>query len=144
MTAVEGEYDNDDIIDFCRGLLGAIQELSRKESWLYRDWQAGIGDLMIIKIDHSARNFAVIGFKEFETFILSGTDEQKRWVDRLNKLFDNLDVSGADRYDARVQQLWNTMVATAKLVKTLAKVKTRQHIVSKDTICIADKILSIK
>ncbi|MHC4268432.1 MAG: hypothetical protein ACYSTS_08200 [Planctomycetota bacterium] len=120
----------------------AIQELSIKESWLYRDWQEGIGDLMIMEIDHSSRKFAVVGFKEFENFLLSGTDEQKRWIDRLNNIFINLDVSGADIYDARVQQLRNTMVAIAKLVKALAKVKTRQHIVSKETISIADNILN--
>ncbi|MHC4518695.1 MAG: hypothetical protein ACYTAS_08920, partial [Planctomycetota bacterium] len=116
-------------------------QISIRESWLYRDWQAGIGDLMIAKTSSGQRNFEVVGYKDFESMVLAGKKEEERWLARLKGTLDDLDVSGADEFDARVNQLRTTMIANAKLIRALAQVKTRQHLVSDKTLRIADEIL---
>ena len=97
----------------------AAQIISIKEAWLYRDWQAGIGDLMIKEVGHGNR----------------------RWLTRLNNVFDGIDVSVEDRFDARLQQLRNTMVATAKLVLALADIQPRHHILLEGTLKRAKEII---
>lgn len=120
---------------------GAIQQIAIRESWLYRDWQAGIGDLMIKETSQGERRYEIVGYKEFEKMALSGTDEHTRWIDRLKDVIEDLDISGAGRFDARIEQLRNTMNSTAKLLKALASVKTKQNIVSQKTSEIVDTIL---
>jgi hypothetical protein len=120
----------------------AIQMISIKESWLYRDWQAGIGDLMIKEVGHSSRAFDVIGFRDFEALKVSEDIENKRWLTRLNNIFDGIDVSIEDTFDARLQQLRNTMVATAKLVLALTDIQPHHHILLENTLNLAKEIIS--
>lgn len=118
----------------------AIQQIAIKQAWLFRDWQAGIGDLMIREAQHGERGFEVIGFRDFESMVLNGDDEEKRWLERITNMFDTLDVSVVDMYDARIQQLRNTMFAIAQIIRSLAQVKTGQHLVSKKTLETANQI----
>lgn len=78
----------------------AINEISREFCWIYRDWQAAIGEEMIIKIKGANRRFDVIGFPEF---IMK--HNESNWLKKTDNLFSNLDVSVDDRFDSRVQQL---------------------------------------
>lgn len=94
----------------------AVRSLSIREAWLYRDFQSGIGDMMIREINRASRRFDVLGFKEFEALLYSGDAETKRWTSRLKNVVDGLDISGADRFDARVQMLENTFLATVDLL----------------------------
>ena len=86
-------------------LARAAQALSTREAWLYRDFQSGIGDLMIEIIHDAGRRFDVIGFKGFEQLLQSEDKETKRWVARLFRVFDELDIAAASPFDARLQML---------------------------------------
>ncbi|MBT4711252.1 MAG: hypothetical protein HOB82_06965 [Alphaproteobacteria bacterium] len=99
-----------------------IQSLSIREAWLYRDFQSGIGDLMIRNTTGGARRFEVVGFKEFEVLLLSEKKTDQRWVNRLNRILRDLDISGADKNDARVRMIEETFLATVRLLEVLAKV----------------------
>lgn len=119
----------------------AIQRMAIREAWLYRDWQAGIGDLMIYETSTNDRRFEVIGYRGFETMLCGDNEEQKRWLQRLTNVVDDLDISGADRFDARTRQLRNTMVASAQIVKALAKVTKRYSGINSKTLELAQKII---
>ena len=99
----------------------AVRSLSIREAWLYRDFQSGIGDMMIREVSGALRRFEVIGFKEFEEILHSDEKGTKRWVSRLLRVFDRLDISGADRFDARVQMLEKAFLATIDLLVALAE-----------------------
>ncbi len=102
----------------------SIKEMSRVEGLLYRDWQSAIGDLMIKPaISGSDRKFEVVGFKEFEQMFHSEELETKKWFDRINRLFRNLDVEVEERFDARTLQLKNVYKATYKLLEAYSKVQ---------------------
>lgn len=118
----------------------AVRSLSIREAWLYRDFQSGIGDLMIKEISGGARRFEVIGFREFEAMMYSQDQEIKRWISRLHHIFDRLDISGADRFDARVQMLERTFLATIDLLAALSEVDQRRSVVSKDTLAEAMRL----
>lgn len=51
-------------------LARAIQQIAVREAWLYRDWQAAIGDLMVKEISGASRRFEVLGYGEFESIAL--------------------------------------------------------------------------
>lgn len=117
------------------------QKISIREAWLYRDWQAGIGDLLLITSDNENRKYDVIGYKDFESMYLQGSDEQKRWIIRLKNTLDNLDVSGADLYDARFEQLKKAFKSIALILNSLSKLKIGNQQISKGTLELVDKIL---
>lgn len=119
----------------------AIRQIAIREAWLYRDWQAGIGDLMIRRLEQGVRRFEVIGYAEFENILKAEEKNMQMWIKRLDRLFDMVDVSGGDRFDARVQQLRNVMAATAQIVLTLAKVSGNNRAVSEETLFLATKIV---
>jgi len=112
--------------------------LTIKEAWLYRDWQAGIGDLMINDVSGSARRFDVIGFKAFESMCISGEEQQKMWLRRLNEIIDDVDVSKPS--DCRVKQLRQTYQATAKLIIALANIDTGYKTISQATVSAAKQV----
>ncbi|WP_298566049.1 hypothetical protein [uncultured Aliiroseovarius sp.] len=100
----------------------AVSSLSIREAWLYRDFQSGIGDMMIREISGASRRFEVLGFREFEALLHSDEEETQRWMSRLVRVFDRLDISGADRFDARVQMLERTFLATIDLLVALTEI----------------------
>jgi len=107
----------------------AVRSLSIREAWLYRDFQSGIGDMIILEVTGAGRRFDVLGFKEFEALLYSENAETKRWMSRLVRVFDRLDISGADRFDARVQMLEQTFLATINVLIALIEIdKGRSHV----------------
>jgi len=100
----------------------AIRFLSVKESWIYRDWQSALGDVMVESVDFGDRHYGVIGYSRFEDMLLEGSDNEKRWLNRLGNVFDDLDVTIQNQFDARLKQLRNTHLATAKLLTEVSKV----------------------
>lgn len=98
----------------------AIQIVDFKEAWIYRDWQSAIGDLMLRPIDGAERRFEVIGFSEFESMCIDGTDLQKKWIFRLSAVLDGIDLSWKDPYDHRPSQLRAVLHATASLALALS------------------------
>lgn len=118
----------------------AIRSLSIREAWLYRDFQSGIGDLMIRITEGGARRFDVAGFKDFEALLLSEDDNDKRWVERLMRIVNGLDISGADQYDARVSLLEETFLATIRLLAVLAQIDPDRGSVAKKVLSEGDRL----
>ena len=88
----------------------ASDYLGIKEAYIYRDWQAAIGDMMIIETKSTPRRFDVIGFGEFEDRYLKipkERDIERRWFVRLETLFHDLNMAQTSMFDARQQQLKN-------------------------------------
>ena len=117
----------------------AAQCLSYREAWIYRDWQAGLGDLMLDEIDSGHRKFEVIGFAEFEYMSLIGPNDDNRWIERANSIFEDLDTTGSDKYDERYNQLRTTLFATAQLLLALTRADPQQQILMKKSIELAEK-----
>jgi hypothetical protein len=119
----------------------AIQIIDIREAWIYRDWQSAMGDLVLIQIDSGERRFDVIGFSEFESLCLSGSEEQKRWVARLSAVFDGIDMVKRNPFDHRPNQLLTVLRATAALTKALSAC-TKNTSISHESLALASKISS--
>ena len=117
----------------------AAQCLSYREAWIYRDWQAGLGDLMLDEVDSGHRKFEVIGFAEFEYMSLIGPNDDNRWIERANSIFEDLDTTGSDKYDERYNQLRTTLFATAQLLLALTRADPQQQSLIKKSIELAEK-----
>lgn len=118
----------------------AVRALSIREAWLYRDFQSGLGDVMIREIEGATTRFEVLGFKEFEELLHSNDENTKRWMLRLKRVFDQLDISGADQFDARVQMLENTLLATINLLVALTEVDKSRSTYAADSVAEAKKL----
>jgi hypothetical protein len=101
----------------------AIKEMSRIESWIYRDWQSAIGDLMI-KQNHMGltRKYDVLSFFEFENLCFKGDSSTTKWLRRIDGLFSDLNTQTDDRFDARKQQLKNTYNSVIGLIETFSTI----------------------
>ena len=119
----------------------AIQALSIKEVWLFRDFQAGIGDLMIRESSSKARRFDVLGYRDFEAMVYDGSDEERRWLQRLARTIENVNISNEDHSDARVDLLRNALSATAQLVVVLDEVDSGRNLIDSDTLGTARSLL---
>jgi len=120
----------------------AMECLTLREAWLYRDWQGGIGDLMTVEVQGGSRRFDVIGYAAFETmFGPSGKAEIKPWAERLMAITKNLDVSGADRREARVEQLRNTFEAASSLILAIAAEDSQQRALLSRTLDLAESVM---
>lgn len=93
--------------------------LSRKVSWIYRDWQKAIGNLMF---DHAGNEnldgrMQIMSFRKFEEEYLAFKEnpEEHRWLRRVDRLLVNLDVFRDDKVDARIQQLKNVLSGSIQL-----------------------------
>lgn len=87
----------------------ALLCLNIREAYIYRDWQAAVGDFMVVETAHGPRRFDVRGFGSFEDAYLSaqlGENQlQKRWFDRIEALFYGLDMRTEGVFDARREQI---------------------------------------
>jgi hypothetical protein len=111
-----------------------INEISRIECWIYRDWQKAIGDLMTFEVTDFSRRFDVVGFGNFEESFFDEVDSNQKWYERINSLFEGLDVNIEDRFDARVKQLKNVFIACVDFIEELNKIETGQVIVSEESL----------
>ena len=78
----------------------AISIIGMREAWVYRDWQAAIGDIMIQSTSGDSRKFEVVGFGDFEEMHSGGNEKQKLALARLLAIFDDVNFSIEDRFDA--------------------------------------------
>lgn len=129
----------DEYVSECRA--STIRQLAVRQGWLYRDWQSGIGDLMTREASHGPRRFEVIGYRRFEALFEDGTEEEQRWLNRLARVLVDLDVAGEPRFDARIQQLRNTLVATAKILISLEEARGKRSGIAKSTIALARQLV---
>jgi hypothetical protein len=120
----------------------AFSVIVMREAWLYRDWQNAIGDMMLRPAEDENRKFEVMGYGEFEQMCRAGGPEQKLWIGRLSEVFEDLDLSIEDEFDARPRQLRTMARATAKLVQALNHAQGTNSIVSSDSVGTAEAILA--
>ncbi len=96
-----------------------------KEAYIYRDWQAAIGDLMLQEDKVGARHFSVIGFGQFEDIVIAAQKKKRpaalRWFDRLERLIYDLDMTRSDIFDARREQLRELLACCETLEAGLAE-----------------------
>jgi hypothetical protein len=119
----------------------AIRQIAIREAWLYRDWQAAIGDLMIREATVGNRHFEVLGFGDFESMMLTPTESQFRSLSRIAMLFDQVDVDREDPFDARPEALRKLYRATAGMVQVMAEVPTSAAVIDVKTAAEARRIL---
>ncbi|HEX4143406.1 MAG TPA: hypothetical protein VHY91_07635 [Pirellulales bacterium] len=103
----------------------AVIYLDIKEAYIYRDWQAAIGDLMLTAISNASRRFDVIGYGDFEARYLAARElpssTDRLWLDRLESLVLGLDMRVAGIFDARREQVRRLQQAAIALKDILAK-----------------------
>jgi hypothetical protein len=105
-----------------------VARTSVREFWLYRDWQAGIGDFMIERSTISAtRAYDVIGFAAFEARAACADPESVRWLTRIERLLRGLDIRGAPLADARISQFHRLHEAVASLLMVLVEISSDQR-----------------
>ena len=92
---------------------------SIREAWIYRDWQAGIGEMMLIKSESSARDYDVLGYKKFELMMKSDDEETSLWISRIANMFENLDFLLSENQDMRIKQVEAILKAVAKLIVSM-------------------------
>jgi len=119
----------------------AFAIVGMRESWIYRDWQKAIGDIMVLPIDSDARRFEVIGYGAFEHLISEGTEEEKTALRRLLSIFEDLDLSIQDRFDSRPRQLRAIAQATAELLLALYETQGRQTIIAEKSVKRAETVI---
>lgn len=102
-----------------------ISVLSRKEAWIYSNWQQAIGDMMLKPARHNKmRSFEVLGFREFEEMYLKLEAEEhsnNRWIKRVDALFRDLDIKKDAIFDARIPLLKNIHTCLIKLIDSLER-----------------------
>jgi len=103
-----------------------ISVLSRKEAWIYSNWQQAIGDMMLRPaVSHNKmRSFEVLGFREFEEMYIEHEAKEhpnNRWIKRVDALFKDLDVKKDVIFDARIPLLKNIHTCLIKLIESLER-----------------------
>ena len=119
----------------------AFAILAIRQAWIYRDWQCAIGDIMILKSESGSRMFEVIGYGSFEESYSSSDQKYQKAMRRLFDIFDELDLSIEDRFDARPNQLRAVAKATAKLILAIDETQSTRSIVPEYSRKIAHQIL---
>jgi hypothetical protein len=119
----------------------AFRIIAMREAWIYRDWQDAIGDEMLRRVEGEDRKFEVIGYGDFEQLLRSTDETTTQWIGRVTEVFDGVDLSIEDRFDARPRQIRAISVATAKLVKALHVAQGPESILSQHVLAIADTML---
>lgn len=111
----------------------AIRQIAIREAWLYRDWQAAIGDMMIRETTIGNRSFEVLGYGEFEEMLLAPSKTQFRSLYRIATVFDGVDLDRDNPFDARPAAIRNLLVATARMIVALADAPASKSAVDKGT-----------
>jgi hypothetical protein len=99
-----------------------IKEVSVKVGLIYRDWQQGIGDLMLQLNDDT---YSVISYKVFEEYWNMTKDaSEKKWLKRAEVMFENLDIRVDQKSDSRIEQLKLAYASIYNLLKILFNTNT--------------------
>lgn len=120
----------------------AFRILAMREAWVYTDWQHAIGDMMLRRIEGEDRRFEVLGYGEFEQVFATAACEPQHLLRRVCEVFDGVDLSIEDRFDARPRQLRRVARATASLVTAMHAAQRPQSIISPRQLKLATTILA--
>ena len=119
----------------------AFNIIATREAWIYKDWQSAIGDIMLGRLEDADRKFEVVGYGEFEQMCRIGDQQQKQWIQCLSDIFDGVDFSIEDRFDARPRQLRTLARATAALVRALHAAQGSRSMIADAAVSTADTVL---
>jgi hypothetical protein len=109
-----------------------IVKASVKHGLIYRDWQQAIGDIMLEKYENKdVCPYTIIGYKKFEEMWDNGSIEEKKWLERAERIFKNLDLSVSEYSDSRIIQLKNMYSHSYDLLKALYITKVGAKPISK-------------
>jgi hypothetical protein len=108
--------------------------LGIREAYIYRDWQSAIGDMMIVELSGGVRRFEVLGFAAFEEKYhrsrnLTSDNYERRWFDRIEILFHDLDMKMSGIFDARRGQLKSLYKGLLELEAYLKSKRTNLAVV---------------
>jgi predicted P-loop ATPase/GTPase len=70
-----------------------------------------------------------------------GDQQQKQWIQCLSDIFDGVDFSIEDRFDARPRQLRTLARATAALVRALHAAQGSRSMIADAAVSTADTVL---
>ena len=121
-----------------------IEYISVRENWIYRDWQAAIGDLMLRSAEQGPRRYEVVGFGAFERMCTDGDPATRLWLSRLNGMIDQLDVRGELAKDARIQQLRDVFDTLCSVIQELHRVDVKGSPFSTETMAAVDEITNMR
>lgn len=96
-----------------------IKEISIVESYIYREWQEAIGDIFILKSDRQFRKYDVLGYGVYEEIIVSKSDNYK-WIEKVEKLFRNLNIDNDSAYDYRIVQIKKIYNSCLELIEVFS------------------------
>ena len=120
-----GQLDELELDSIIKKRQQSIRAISRAESWIYRDWQSAIGDMMLIESRSDELRYEVMGFSKFEDLYIEHTNQacqDNRWLERMIRLFQDLNLTRDDAFDARAQQLRDVCSSAIALVQTFEDV----------------------
>jgi len=107
-----------------------IKEVSVKLGLIYRDWQQGIGDLML---QYEDQTYNTISYKVFEEYWTMKEDtSEKKWLKRAEVMFENLDIRVDQKSDSRIEQLKLVYASIYSLLKALFNTKIGTSPVNKE------------
>lgn len=117
----------------------ALEILSVRQSWIFRDWQSAIGELMSERLaPGTVRMFDVIGFSKFEEHLNS----DNRWLVSLKAMFSDLNPDKVDEGEFRLAQLQAIHKAVAQLILRLNGIRMSQRYVDKKLAVAAKKTVT--
>jgi hypothetical protein len=120
----------------------AFRIVSIRETWIYKDWLDAIGDAMLKRIEAEDRKFEVIGYSDFEEVIKGDDGIQKQWFCRVLDVFDDVDFSTDDGFDARRIQIRSIAVAASRLLLALDEIQGSRSIVGERVKTLAQKVIN--
>jgi hypothetical protein len=116
----------------------ALACMAVRSAWIYRDWQAAIGDLMIREIDDAVRRYDIIGYGAFESLF---RDQGQVWIGRLRDLVVGLDVARPDPSDFRLEQLRRVACAVGSLICAIERLDLDRKILDPQACTLARKMV---
>lgn len=108
----------------------AVEILSPRQSWIFRDWQSAIGRLMMREIDlgSSARLFDLIEYDEFQKIYRSGNE----WLKKVDDIIRDLDPESRNPNEYRTAQVRKIYRAVADIILVLSSLKLQRTIVTSE------------
>jgi len=115
-----GPFDDDLIAKY---MTSCIRVISRRVSWIYLDWQRGIGDFMLIEnpAEKAVRRLELKSFQAYEDAYQAYREGKNphRWIARVDRLFYDLQPGSSILYDMRDQQLEEVSAKLVSMIKAL-------------------------
>lgn len=103
-----------------------VPMLDAREAWIYRDWQAAIGDLLLVSAPEGPRAYDVVGYRVFEQLHDAGTEEEKKWIRRLSVLLEDVRMTSPAHVDARPEVLRAAYRACGQIIIAVHRLQGRR------------------